>query len=379
MTAAILYGSENLKIESVDIPRLAADEALIRVKVALTCGTDLKVWKRGYHARMITPPAVFGHELAGIVETLGSDVNGGLKVGARVVPSNSAPCNVCLFCRKGQSNLCEDLLFNNGAYAEYIRIPGRIVRQNMLVIPEHVSFQDAAMVEPLACVLRGIHETGIQPGDTTVVIGCGPIGLKFIRVLSGRGVKVIALGKRPNQIRAAERFGARAAFIAPDLSDPAKAVRELTEGGRGADSVIEAVGTAQTWEWALQMVRRGGTVNLFGGCPRGTQVAVDPNALHYSEITIKSTFHHTPRFIRDALETRVARRNSLERFRERGNSAYRTSENVRAHEASQRRNESRGDSVSSTGFSLWVLVLARSNPHRLKPVPLILQQHANTR
>jgi L-iditol 2-dehydrogenase len=303
MTAAVLYGSENLKIESLDIPRLAADEALIRVKVALTCGTDLKVWKRGYHARMIVPPAVFGHELAGTVETLGSDVNSGLKVGARVVPSNSAPCNVCLFCRKGQSNLCEDLLFNNGAYAEYIRIPGRIVRQNMLMIPEHVSFQDAAMVEPLACVLRGIHETGIQAGDTAVVIGCGPIGLKFIRVLSNRGVKVIALGKRPNQIRAAEKFGARAAFIAPDLSDPAKTVRELTDGGRGADSVIEAVGTSQTWEWALQMVRRGGTVNLFGGCPRGTQVAIDPNSLHYSEITIKSTFHHTPRFIREALES----------------------------------------------------------------------------
>jgi len=306
MTAAVLYGSENLKIESIDIPRLAADEALIRVKVALTCGTDLKVWKRGYHARMIVPPAVFGHELAGTVETLGSDVNSGLKVGARVVPSNSAPCNVCLFCRKGQSNLCEDLLFNNGAYAEYIRIPGRIVRQNMLMIPEHVSFQDAAMVEPLACVLRGIHETGIQAGDTAVVIGCGPIGLKFIRVLSNRGVKVIALGKRPNQIRAAEKFGARAAFIAPDLSDPAKTVREVTDGGRGADSVIEAVGTSQTWEWALQMVRRGGTVNLFGGCPRGTQVGIDLNSLHYSEITIKSTFHHTPRFIREALES-VAR------------------------------------------------------------------------
>ena len=219
MTAAVLYGSENLKIENVDIPTLAPDEALIRVKVALTCGTDLKVWKRGYHARMITPPAVFGHELSGIVETLGSDVNGGLKVGARVVPSNSAPCNVCMFCRKGQTNLCEDLLFNNGAYAEYIRIPGRIVRQNMLVIPEHVSFQDAAMVEPLACVLRGIHETGIQPGDTTVVIGCGPIGLKFIRILAGRGVHVIALGKRPNQIRAAEQSGARAAFIEARLAE----------------------------------------------------------------------------------------------------------------------------------------------------------------
>jgi L-iditol 2-dehydrogenase len=302
MTAAVLYGSENLKIESVHVPDLEPDEALIRVKVALTCGTDLKVWKRGYHARMITPPAIFGHELSGVVEMLGSRVNGGLRVGARVVPSNSAPCNVCLFCRKGQSNLCEDLLFNNGAYAEYIRIPARIVQQNLLEIPDHVSFQDAAMAEPLACVLRGIHETGVQAGDTTVVIGCGPIGLKFVRILAARGVNVIALGKRPNQIQAAERLGARAAFLAPSLADPVRAVCQLTEGGRGADSVIEAVGTPQTWEWALQMVRRGGTVNLFGGCARGSLVQVDPTALHYSEITIKSTFHHTPRFIREALE-----------------------------------------------------------------------------
>src|SRR5579872_3165438 len=135
MTAAVLYGSENLKIESIDIPRLAPDEALVRVKVALTCGTDLKVWKRGYHARMITPPAVFGHELAGVIERVGSEAAENWAVGARVVPANSAPCGVCFFCRKERSNLCEDLLFNNGAYAEYIRIPGRIVRQNMQEIP----------------------------------------------------------------------------------------------------------------------------------------------------------------------------------------------------------------------------------------------------
>jgi L-iditol 2-dehydrogenase len=135
----------------------------------------------------------------------------------RVVPSNSAPCNICLYCRKGQPNLCEDLLFNNGAYAEYIRIPGRIVRQNMLEIPDNVSFVDAAMAEPLACVLRGIHETGINPGDTAVVIGCGPIGLKFIRILSGRQVRVIAIGKRKSQMRAAERLGAVAAFDAAEI------------------------------------------------------------------------------------------------------------------------------------------------------------------
>ncbi len=302
MTAAVLYGREDLKIESVDIPTLAADEVLVRVKVALTDGTDLKVWKQGFHARMITPPAVFGHELSGVVETIGREVNGGLKVGSRVVPSNSAPCNVCLFCRKDLENLCEDLLFNNGAYAEYIRIPGRIVRQNMLEIPEHVSFLDAAMVEPLACVLRGIDETGVRPGDTVVLVGCGPIGLKFIRILAGRGANVIALGKRSGQIRAAERLGARAAFDISQIRDPLRAVRQLTEGGRGADAVIEAVGSPVTWQWAMQMVRRGGTVNLFGGCPRGAQVEFDPTVLHYSEITIKSTFHHTPRFIREALD-----------------------------------------------------------------------------
>ena len=138
---------------------LADDEVLVRVQVALTCGTDLKVWKQGFHARMIQPPALFGHELAGVVEETGSAVNGSFRKGMRVVPANSAPCNDCFYCRKGQPNLCEDLLFNNGAYAEYIRIPGRIVRQNMLEIPDGVSFLDAAMVEPLACVLRGIHET----------------------------------------------------------------------------------------------------------------------------------------------------------------------------------------------------------------------------
>jgi len=305
MRAAVLYGREDMKIEQVDIPSLAEDEVLVRVEVALTCGTDLKVWKQGSHPRMIHPPALFGHELAGVVETKGSAVNGGVHAGMRVVPSNSAPCNICMYCRKGQPNLCEDLLFNNGAYAEFIRIPGRIVQQNMLEIPDSVPFVDAAMVEPLACVLRGAHEIDAREGDTVVVIGCGSIGLKFIRILSSRNVRVIALGKRKSRIAAAERLGAVAAFDVSEIDNPVNLVRQLTEGGRGADAVIEAVGSAKTWQWALQMVRKGGRVNLFGGCPSGTQVNFDPAALHYSEITIKSTFHHSPRFIREALDTIV--------------------------------------------------------------------------
>ncbi|HWG59839.1 MAG TPA: alcohol dehydrogenase catalytic domain-containing protein [Candidatus Acidoferrales bacterium] len=305
MTAAVLYGREDLKIERVGVPQLAEDEVLVKVQVALTCGTDLKVWRQGSHARMIRPPALFGHELAGVVVRKGVAVNGGVREGMRVVPANSAPCGECFYCRKDQPNLCEDLLFNNGAYAEYMRIPGRIVRQNMLEIPEHVPFKDAAMVEPLACVLRGVHEIGSHAGDTVVVIGCGPIGLKFVRVLSNRQVRVIALGKRASQIKAAERLGAVAAL---DVSagDPVRRVRELSERGLGADAVIEAVGSATTWEWAMQMVRKGGRVNFFGGCPQGTEVKFDPAALHYSEVTIQSTFHHTPRFIREALDA-VAR------------------------------------------------------------------------
>jgi L-iditol 2-dehydrogenase len=303
MTAAVLYGREDVKVERVPTPVIADDEVLVRVHVALTCGTDLKVWKRGYHERMITPPALFGHELAGVIAAVGPAARGGVHVGMRVVPANSAPCNACLFCRKDRQNLCEDLLFNNGAYAEYVRIPGRIVQRNLLQIPDQVSFRDAALAEPLACVLRGIEESRVRTGDTAVVVGCGPIGLKFVRVLSTRGVRVIALGKRKGQVQNAERVGACAAFDVETLSDPINTVRELTDGQRGADVVIEAVGMPIAWEWALGMVRRGGTVNLFGGCPHGTEVRLDPTALHYSEITIRSTFHHTPRHFREALET----------------------------------------------------------------------------
>jgi L-iditol 2-dehydrogenase len=303
MMAAVLYGPEDLRIEKVALPTLGAGDLLIRVNAALTCGTDFKVWKQGYHARMIVPPAIFGHELSGVVQQAGEEVRDRFRPGMRVVAANSAPCNECFFCLKDKANLCEDLVFNNGAYAEYALIPARIVRENVIEIPPRLSFVDAALVEPLACVLRGIEETGIQPGDTTVVIGCGPIGLKFIRILSGRGVRVVAVGKRDTQMKAAERLGAVAFVDVSKVANPVEVVRDVTPRHFGADSVIEAVGSTTSWQWAMQMVRCGGTVNLFGGCPRGTRVEFESSALHYSEITIKSSFHHTPRFIRQALDT----------------------------------------------------------------------------
>jgi L-iditol 2-dehydrogenase len=299
MTAAVLYGKEDVKIEQVPIPRVAPGEVLIRVQVALTCGTDLKVYQRGYHARMIVPPALFGHELAGIVEEAGAGVRT-FKPGMRVVALNSAPCQSCFYCSKHQENLCEDLLFNNGAYAEYIKIPRRIVESNMLAIPANVSYEEAAMVEPLACVLRGLHETNVEIGDTVVVIGGGPIGLMFVQVSKLAGCNVISVVKRDSQVSAARRIGADDVVQITQVQDAVDAVRALSPDRRGADVVIEAVGRPEAWEWSIDMVRKGGTVNLFGGCASGTKVNLDTNRLHYSEVTLKATFHHTPESVRKA-------------------------------------------------------------------------------
>jgi len=299
MTAAVLYGKEDVKIEKVPIPRVCDGEVLVKVQVALTCGTDLKVYQRGYHARMIVPPALFGHELAGVIEETGPGVRG-FRKGMRVVALNSAPCQTCFHCSRHQENLCEDLLFNNGAYAEYIRIPRRIAELNMLAIPPHVSFEEAAMVEPLACVLRGLHETGVEIGDTVAVIGAGPIGLMFVHVAQAMSCNVIAVVKRASQIEAARKMGAHDVVSLESGKDPIEAVRALSPGNRGADVVIEAVGRPESWVWATEMVRKGGTVNFFGGCAKGVKVELDTNRLHYSEVTLKATFHHTPDAVRKA-------------------------------------------------------------------------------
>ena len=300
MMAAVLYGKEHLRVEPVAVPKIDSGDILVQVKVALTCGTDVKVFRRGYHARMIVPPAVFGHELAGDVVAVGDGVTK-FSIGQRVVASNSAPCDHCYFCRRGLENLCEDLLFNNGAYAEYIRIPARIVKSNTYVIPPHVGYQDAALVEPLACVVRGFDETAPREGDTIAIIGLGPIGLMFAKLAKLYHCRVLAVGRRRTQLDRAAALGADELILATDHSDPVRTVRELTHG-RGADIAIEAVGKPQTWEWSVNMVRRGGTVNFFGGCPNDSKVSLDTALLHYSEITCKASFHHTPAYVQKALD-----------------------------------------------------------------------------
>jgi L-iditol 2-dehydrogenase len=293
MLAAVLYGSEDLRMERIPVPRAGKGEVVVRVGAALTCGTDLKVYRRGYHAAMLKPPAVFGHEMAGVVAEVGDGVKK-FKVGDRVAPMNSAPCDSCFYCRRGQQNLCEHLLFNNGAYAEYMRIPARIVEKNTMLVPDTLPLQHAALTEPLACVMHGFNAMTAKPGDTMVVIGAGPIGLMFIHVAKLSGLRVIAVVKRDDQVGAARRLGAAEVVKIGDGADTVAAVRKLTCNGRGADVVVEAVATPTAWEWAVAMVRKGGVVNFFGGPPKGTVVRLDTNRLHYGDVTVKASFHHTP-------------------------------------------------------------------------------------
>ena len=301
MLAGVLHSKEDLRLERIAIPAIGPSDILVRVRAALTCGTDLKVYRRGHHAKMITLPAPLGHELAGDIVQVGEAVNG-FEIGERVMAANSAPCQKCFFCRRDEKNLCQSLIFVNGAYAEFIRIPGRVVDCNTYRVPDHVDYREAALSEPLACVLKGIDDTRVRPGDTVTVIGLGPIGLMFVRVARIAGARVIAIGRRQEQLDRAEHLGAEVMIESRRGNDPSDEVRRHTEGGRGSDIVIEAVGSPHAWRQAVAMCRAGGTVNFFGGCPKDTVVCLDTGRLHYSSLTLRATFHHTPDHVREALE-----------------------------------------------------------------------------
>jgi len=296
MRAAVLHGKEDVRVEEVSSPPLRPGEARVRVEVALTCGTDLKVYKRGYHARMIVPPATFGHEFAGVISELAPGV-AGWRVGDRVVAANSAPCGECFYCSNRQENLCDDLLFLNGAYAGSIVIPARLAQKNLLRLKAGTDFRDAALTEPLACVAQGIEDTQLRAGQRVLVIGAGPIGLMFVAVARHLGCLVTVLGRGARRLATARRLGAEQVLDVSGQGDLATAIPP----GAIFDVVIEAVGKPETWQTAVRLVRKGGTVNFFGGCPNGTTVSLDTARIHYSNLKLLASFHHTPRTIRQAL------------------------------------------------------------------------------
>ena len=270
MRALRYHGPGDLRVEEVPRPEPEPGDVLVQVEVALTDGTDAKAFRRGHPLLLGDLPSAFGHEFCGI----------DLATGRRVAAANSAPCGRCAPCRRGEETLCENLQpFLNGAYAELLLVPKRIAARNLLPVPSGLAPEVAAMMEPLACCLRGVERAEIEKGQTVAVLGLGPIGLMLCAAAKDAGAQVVAVGGRPERRELAKEFGA----------EPGE--------GTGADIVIEAVGTAGAWRDALDLVRPGGTVVFFGG----REIAVDTFRLHYEELTLRGSFHHTPRHVRAAL------------------------------------------------------------------------------
>ena len=269
MKAARLYAPGDLRIEDVPKPEPAPGEVLVQIEVALTDGTDLKTYRRGHPLLLREMPAPFGHEFCGLLD------------GRRVVAANSAPCGTCEGCVHGAQ--CRDLVFLAGAYADWLVVPERIAAVNLHEVPAGVAPEIAALVEPLACCLRGIERAEIGAGDTVAILGAGPVGLMLAACAADAGGWPVVVGGRDSRRALASEFGA-----------------ETGEGG-GADVVFEAVGSVDAWRDAVRLVRPGGTVVFFGGLPRAAEPPVDAYRVHYDELTLRGSFHHTPATVRGAL------------------------------------------------------------------------------
>lgn len=302
MKAIQYYGPKNIKLEEVPVKPPEKGEVVVKIMAALTCGTDVKTYRRGHPVLIKKIPSGFGHEFSGIVENVGAGVEN-VKVGDRVVAANSAPCGECFYCKKGEYNLCENLDLLNGAYAQYITVPARIVEKNMLILPDDLSFERAAFCEPLANVVHGAYRTGIKEGDSVGIIGIGPIGLMFARIAKLMGARVIVAGRNPMKLKAAEEFAHADEIV--DLKkyqNPVKIFKEFSDEKKGLDVAIECVGLPEIWEQIFECVRPGGTVHFFGGCKSGSKVSFDTTKMHYGDIKLMSVFHHTPEYFRKALE-----------------------------------------------------------------------------
>ena len=301
MKAIQYYGPQNILYEEVMVKPPEDGEIVVKVMSALTCGTDVKTFRRGHPVLIKNIPSGFGHEFAGIVDKVGKNVDN-VKAGDRVVAANSAPCGECFFCKREEYNLCENLDLLNGAYAEYITVPARIVKKNTLILPDSLSFDKAAFSEPLANVVHGVERTGIKEGDTVGIIGIGPIGLMFARLAKLKGAKVIVAGRNPLKLQMADEFAHADEIV--DLKkypNPEKIFLDFTEEHKGLDVAVECVGLPEIWERIFTFVRPGGTVHFFGGCKSGSKVTFDTTKMHYGDIRLMSVFHHTPKYFRQAL------------------------------------------------------------------------------
>jgi L-iditol 2-dehydrogenase len=298
LRAQVFHGPGDLRFEEVSVPEPGPGEVLLRIEAALTCGTDVKTLRRGHPVMIPKVPTVFGHELAGTIVATGPGVTG-VRPGQRAVAANSAPCGECPPCRRDQANLCDDLLFVNGAYGEYIALPPRLVARNLVPVGADVPAARVAFAEPVACCLHAMDFAGIRPGEPVAIFGHGPLGLLLGMLARQAGARVILAGKGGPRLAVAGRLGFAACLDVAGEADPVGLVRGAAGGG--VRCAIDATGRPEAWEQAIGAVDKGGTVVFFGGCAPGTSIRLDTRRVHYEELRLVGVFHHTPALIRRAV------------------------------------------------------------------------------
>ncbi|MBD3227478.1 MAG: zinc-binding dehydrogenase [Candidatus Lokiarchaeota archaeon] len=303
MKAAMFHGPENVVLEECDVPIISDDEILVKIEAATTCGTDRKLYlrKTKKYPSYFSPPSIFGHEVAGKIDEIGKNVIG-FEKGQRVFVHDSAPCMRCFYCKIGRHSLCDNITWNWGTWAEYLRVPKEIIRcGNLVPIPEGLSFSEAALTEPLSCVLMGVERSNIGLGDTVVINGAGPIGLFWTNLVRNKGAKIIQTDLDEDRLKIARKIGADITLNVKDDEDIIKAVKKNTINNRGADIAVEAIGYPETWETTIRMARKGGLVTLFGGPPPTSNITVNTALLHYNELNLIGVFHTTPRYVQSSI------------------------------------------------------------------------------
>jgi L-iditol 2-dehydrogenase len=305
MRAVVWHGANDLRLE--ERPRLepAAGEAVVRVGACGICGTDLRIASGGHRAYPEGTVRVPGHEIAGTVEAVGDGVE--LPSGATVFVAPNVGCGRCRQCRAGNVNRCRRPqalgITLDGAFADEVLIPADAVAQGNVVAADGLDPAAVAIVEPLACALRGQRPLAIAGGDTVLIFGAGPVGLMHLALARLRepGALIVVEPSAPRREEARRRGADR--VVDPGADDLAALVEEASAEGRGADVVITAVPSGDAQRQALELAGPGGRVNFFGGLPRErSQVLLDTNLVHYKELLVTGTTASTNEDCREALE-----------------------------------------------------------------------------
>ena len=298
MRVAMYYSNQDVRPEEMPTPQIGPGELLLRVEASGICGSDIMEWYRIHKV-----PLVLGHEVAGVIESVGDGVEH-YKAGDRITAAHHVPCNTCHYCLTGNHTVCDTLRqtnFDPGGFAEYIRLPAINVDRGVFLLPEEVSFEEATFVEPVACVLRGQRRSGMKPGYCVLVIGSGIAGLLHVHLARMTGADmVIATDILNYRLKVARQFGAHAAIHAED--DVPAYLRDVNDG-RLADLVIVCAGARSAILQALSSVERGGTILFFAPTEPGATFPISLNDLFWrNDITLTTSYAGSPADHAAALE-----------------------------------------------------------------------------